>query len=585
MLMVAALVIAGFQLIRVQGVDAAGLSARADAQRTSTQTLVANRGAITDVTGKKMAFTLQAKALTFQPQAVKADLVKAREANPAAPTPADRIQQIAVGVHDVLGPAAPVAKLVQAMSADTTFTYLARGVDPALATQITESFPEVGAERQDIRQYPTGRTGANMIGGTGWDGHGLLGLEGSMDATLAGTDGTRTVEVGSDGAVIPGSTRDEQPAQDGDTIQLTFDADAQYQVQEMTQRAKDLSGAKHASVVVMDTKGKIVAMANDGTFDPGTETGTAPAAALGNPSVTTPFEPGSVAKIVTAAAAIEYGVTTPEEVLDIPAGITMGGATVRDAWGHGDVKYTTTGVFGKSSNIGTLVLAQRVGADRFSDMVSRFGLGQLTNVGLPGETAGSVPPQSQWSGSTFANLPIGQGLSMSLLQMTGMYQAIANGGVRIPPRVVAATVDASGNRTETPEPEGVRVVSEQTASTVKDMFRAVVQDEPNQERGTGVAAGIDGYQVSGKTGTAQQVDPKCGCYSNSQYNITFAGMVPADNPKYVIGIMLDAPERSTDGKPGASAAPLFHDIASWLLLRNRVPLSSGPTPVMPFVKE
>ncbi|MGZ4574888.1 MAG: peptidoglycan D,D-transpeptidase FtsI family protein [Mycobacteriaceae bacterium] len=584
-LMVLALVVAGLQLVRVQGVDAAGLSARADAQRSSTEKLIADRGSITDSAGKPLAFTVQAKALTFQPKVVQADLVKAQQAKPNAPRPSDRIQEIAVGIHKFLGESAPVAKLVEVMSADTTFTYLARGVDPVVATQIAEAFPEVGTERQDIRQYPDGRTGANIVGAVGWDGHGLLGLEGSLDPLLAGRDGTRTVEVGSDGAVIPGSTRDEQPAVNGDTVRLTVDADVQYQVQQMTQRAKELSGAKHASVVVMDTKGKVLGMANDGTFDPNTETGSAPAAALGNPAVSTPFEPGSVNKIVTAAAAIQYGLTTPDEMLNIPGSITMGGATVRDAWAHGDVQYTTTGVFGKSSNIGTLELAKRVGPDRFADMLSRFGLGRPTDVGLPGESAGSVPPQSQWSGSTFGNLPIGQGLSMSLLQMTGMYQAIANDGVRIPPRVVDATIAPDGTRSETAAPAGVQVVSPETATTVKNMFRAVAQDGKGQQRGTGVSAGIVGYQVSGKTGTAQQVDPACGCYSNSEYNITFAGMVPADHPRYVIGIMLDAPHRASDGKPGESAAPLFHDIASWLLLRNNVPLSDSPTPVMTFAKE
>ncbi|MEO9221079.1 MAG: penicillin-binding transpeptidase domain-containing protein, partial [Mycobacteriaceae bacterium] len=341
--MVLMLLLAGVQLIRVQGVKAESLTARAAAQRTSTLKLVADRGAITDSAGKPIAFTLQAKALTFQPKLVQAELSKAQQAKPDAPSVNARIQQIAVGINKVLGDSNTVAKLIAAMSADTTFTYLARGVDPALATQITEAFPEVGTERQDIRQYPDGRTGANMVGSVGWDGHGLLGLEGSMDAALAGRDGTRTVEVGSDGAVIPGSTRDEHPAVNGDTVQLTFDADVQYQVQQMTQRAKDLSGAKHASVVVMDPKGKVLGMANDGTFDPNTETGSAPAAALGNPAVTTPFEPGSVNKIITAAAAIQYGLTTPTEMLNVPGSITMGGATVRDAWAHGEVQYTTTG--------------------------------------------------------------------------------------------------------------------------------------------------------------------------------------------------------------------------------------------------
>jgi cell division protein FtsI (penicillin-binding protein 3) len=199
-----------------------------------------------------------------------------------------------------------------------------------------------------------------------------------------------------------------------------------------------------------------------------------------------------------------------------------------------------------------------------------MGLGQRTGVGLPGESAGRVPPHDQWSGSTFANLPIGQGLSMTVLQMAGMYQAIANDGVRIPPRIVSAEIAPDGTRTATPRPAGIRVVSAQTAHTVRDMLRAVVQNEPGQ-RGTAPEAALDGYQIAGKSGTAQQVNPGCGCYSNSNYWITFAGILPADSPRFVVGIMLDDPAVG-------SAAPLFHQIASYLAGRYQLPLSSAPSP-------
>lgn len=214
---------------------------------------------------------------------------------------------------------------------------------------------------------------------------------------------------------------------------------------------------------------------------------------MGNLSVSSPFEPGSVNKIVTAASVIEFGLSNPDEALQVPGSINMGGVTVGDAWEHGVMPYTTTGVFGKSSNVGTLMLAQRIGPERYADMLRKFGLGQRTDVGLPGESAGLVPPIDQWSGSTFSNLPIGQGLSMTLLQMTGMYQAIANDGVRVPPRVVKATVAADGTRTEEPRPEGVRVVSAETARTVRDMFRSVVQRDPRGvQQGTGPQAAVEG---------------------------------------------------------------------------------------------
>lgn len=568
--------IATVQLLWIQGIDAPALSAQSASQRTTTIVDPATRGSITDRDGKPIAFTMEAKALTFQPQRVRVELEEAKAKDPSAPEPDDRIDAIAAGVADALSGVVTEKDLIAKMTGSSSFEYLVRSVDPAVAASIAEEFPEVGLERQDIREYPGGALAANVVGATGWDGHGLLGLEDSMDPVLAGTDGSHTYDRGSDGAVIPGSWRDQQPAIDGSTVELTLNSDIQYQVQQQVQQAKNLSGATNASAVVLDAKtGQVLAMSNDGTFDPSIGVGNNPAdAQMGNLAVSSPFEPGSVNKIVTAAAAIEDGLTRPDEVLQVPGSITMAGATVKDAWDHGVAPYTTTGVFGKSSNVGTLMLAQRVGEDRYADMLQKFGLGQRTEVGLPGESAGSVPARDQWSGGTFANLPIGQGLSMTLLQMTGMYQAIANDGLRIPPRIVSATVGRDGTRTETPQPDGVQVVSPETARTVRDMFRSVTQNDTGDQRGTGVQAGIEGYQVSGKTGTAQQVDPNCKCYSNSSYWITFAGIAPADDPRYVIGIMLDAPTRSADGSGGQSAAPLFHSIASWMLQRDAVPLSA-----------
>ena len=570
-----ALGLAAVQLLWIQVIDAPQLSAEAANQRTTTEVDPALRGSITDRNANPIAFTMEAKALTFQPARVRKELEEAKAKSDTAPDVDSRLDAIAKEIHDRLGDAAPEKDLKEKLHGDDTFVYLARSVDPNIAAQISDKFPEVGLERQDIREYPGGSLAANLVGATGWDGHGLLGLEDSLDSTLAGTDGSQTYDRGSDGAVIPGSWRDKQPAVDGSSVELTIDSDLQYYVQQQVQMAKDKSGAKDASAVVLDSHtGEVLAMSNDSTFNPAIGVGNNPRTAeMGNLSVSTPFEPGSVNKIVTAAAAIEYGLTTPDEVLEVPGNIQMSGVSVKDAWDHGVAPYTATGVFGKSSNVGTLMLAQRVGEDRYADMLSRFGLGQRTDVGLPGESAGSVPSRDQWSGGTFANLPIGQGLSMTLLQMTGMYQAIANDGVRIPPRIVKATVDASGNRTETEAPEEVTVVSPQTASTVRDMFRSVTQNDTGNQRGTGVQAAVDGYQISGKTGTAQQVDPACKCYSNSNYWITFAGIAPADSPRFVIGIMLDAPVRGIDGGAGGSAAPLFHNIASWMLQRDSGTLS------------
>ncbi|WP_328357544.1 penicillin-binding protein 2 [Mycobacterium sp. NBC_00419] len=575
-----ALLVAAAQLFNLQVPKAAGLRAEAASQLKVTDVEKAVRGSIVDRNNDKLAFTIEARALTFQPAKIKKQLAEAKQASPSAPDPDKRLAEIAKDVSAKLGNKPDAATLLKKLRSNEPFVYLARAVDPAIATAIIKKFPEVGAERQDLRQYPGGALAANIVGGIDWDGHGLLGLEDAMDSQLAGTDGSITYDRGSDGVVIPGSYRNKHDAVDGSTVQLTLDDDIQFYVQQQVQQAKDVSGAKNVSAVVLDAKtGEVLAMSNDDTFDPSQDIGRQADREMGNLAVTSPFEPGSVNKIVTASSVIEYGLSNPDEVLQVPGSIDMGGVTVGDAWAHGVMPYTTTGVFGKSSNVGTLMLAQRVGPERYYDMLGKFGLGQRTGVGLPGESSGLVPPIDQWSGSSFSNLPIGQGLSMTLLQMAGMYQAVANDGVRIPPRILKATIAEDGTRTEEPRPAGIRVVSPDTARTVRNMLRAVVQRDPmGYQQGTGAAAAVEGYQIAGKTGTAQQINPACGCYYSDVYWITFAGMAPADDPRYVIGIMMDNPQRNADGSAGHSAAPLFHNIAAWLLQRENVPLSADPGP-------
>jgi len=575
-----ALILAAAQLFNLQVPKAAGLRAQAAGQLKVTDVEKAVRGSIIDRNFDKLAFTTEARALTFQPVKIRKQLAEAKQKSPSAPDPDQRLREIAKEVSGKLNNSPDAATLLKKLRSNETFVYLARAVDPAVAGAISKKFPEVGAERQDLRQYPGGSLAANIVGGIDWDGHGLLGLEDSMDSVLAGSDGSVTYDRGSDGVVIPGSYRNRHDAVNGATVQLTLDDDIQFYVQQQVQLAKDASGARNASAVVLDAKtGEVLAMSNDDTFDPSQDIGRQGDRQIGNLPVTSPFEPGSVNKIVTAATVFELGLSNPDEVLQVPGSINMGGVNVRDAWGHGVMPYTTTGVFGKSSNVGTLMLAQRIGPERYYEMLGKFGLGQRTGVGLPGESAGLVPPIDQWSGSTFSNLPIGQGLSMTLLQMTGMFQAVANDGLRIPPRIVKATIAADGSRTEERQPDGIQVVSSDTARSVRNMLRAVVQSDPTgSQQGTAPAAAIDGYQIAGKTGTAQQINPGCGCYYDDVYWITFAGMAPADDPRYVIGIMLDAPARNADGTPGRSAAPLFHNIAGWLLQRDNVPLSPDPGP-------
>ena len=437
------------RLLQIQVFSTDTLASSAAEQRARPVTLYAGRGDIVDRDGRDLAYTMKASMIVAHPAELPTYMEDRYRLSPRTPEnpdgalpPDQQLEEIITELPKMLqgdSSAVQATDLRKALTSDERYTRLVLNVDPDVAEKITTRFPELSADPQDIRQYPNGAVAANIVGKYGWVGDGVeggqYGLELSQDARLQGRNGSYLADFG-DGAVIPGTRRDEHPAVDGDSFQLTIDIDAQAYVQQQVQQAKDRSGAENASAVVLDAKtGEVIAMATSDTINPmgDLEEQVTEGKEFTNRVVESAFEPGSVAKVMTAAAAIEEGKTTPDEVLQVPGSIDMSGVTVKDAWDHGVVPYTTTGVFGKSSNVGTLMLAQRVGEEKFADYLQKFGIGQATDLGLPAETAGYVPDLSQWSGGTFANLPIGQGMSMSLLQMTSIYQAIANDGVRVTP--------------------------------------------------------------------------------------------------------------------------------------------------------
>jgi cell division protein FtsI (penicillin-binding protein 3) len=593
-LLVVILALAGLRLVDVQTFQAPVLSAKAEQQRATDVYIPAQRGTITDRSGAKLAFSVDAKALYVQPKQLRAQWNDPRYATLHKGVSYDQhTQVVADEITRLVGNSVNEPDLLTKLRSNVSFAYLAWPVEPAAATQITTDFPEIGTEDRSWRVYPDGSVASNIIGDANWRMdtmpaglHGVLGLEHSMDAQLAGRAGRQWVDTqqGNNQVVIPNTVRDAQPAVPGANVQLTIDADVQYEVQQKLAQYVAQTGAKNGSAVVLDAHtGQIYALADDTSFNPNNPTSLANAtpAQLGDAAITTPYEPGSVNKIVTAAAAIDEGLVTPNSVINIPSELRVADRVIHDDWVHPNELYTVTGVFAKSSNIGADELAQQVGPQRYYDMLMKMGLSQPTGVELAGESAGYVPPLNKWSGSTFGNLPIGQGLDMTVLQMAGMYQAIANDGVRIPPRIIASVTQPNGTVVPTPQPAGIRVVSPQTAQTVRMMMRAVTQKAKSPQMGTGISAAVPGYQVSGKTGTGQQIDPICGCYSTTKNTVTFAGILSADNPRFVVGIMLDAPNDGAEG--GQTAAPLFHEIASYLAQKYQLPVSTTPTPYYPLV--
>jgi cell division protein FtsI (penicillin-binding protein 3) len=587
-LLIAALVAAGLKLVQVQGFEAEALAAKAEEQRSTPIDIPATRGSIVDRKGTQLAFSVESRALAFRPRAV-------REVNNKAGFD-EYTAEIARAMHEVIGERAAERAILAKLRADASYVMLIDEVEPADARELQARFPDVISEYRAMREYPGGSLASNIVGVANWrmenedpkkhNLRGLSGLEGSRDGELSGKPGRQIVDTkeGSQSLVIPGTERDLEPATDGSDIELTIDADLQYFLQQALADYVARARARGGSAVILDAHtGEVYALANDKSFDP--TAATFDLDEMGNPAVANPYEPGSVNKIVTALCAIEDGISEPDDVHQVAYTRQVADRTVKDAWEHPTLPFTTTGIFAKSSNVGTLMLAEQCGEDRFAELLEKLGLGQSTGVGLPGESDGKVPPRGQWSGSTFGNLPIGQGLSMTVLQMAAMYQTVANDGVRVPPRIVSARITPEGKRIPEPKPRGVRVVSEQTARTVRDMFRATVQDGDGLNDGTGTTAALTGYQISGKTGTGQQIDPETKGYSQTLYWITFAGILPADDPRFVVGIVLDRPDYYGGEIEGRSAAPLFHDVASYLAQRYVIPLSDKASPVVTLVAE
>ena len=603
--LVAMVVLAG-RLAWVQLVWGPDLSAQAVTQRERVYIEPARRGEILDRDGQRLAYTMKSRSLTVSPTRLRDELKDKAEieaqkdgstegmdekkldsflTKKMEQTLKDMSEGIPKLIEDSGASTSKVDKddILNKLKADTQYEVLVRNVDPDVAVEIANKYHGVAADRQDIRQYPNGAIGENVVGKVSMDGHGQFGFEAARDTELTGIDGQSTEDVSADGQVIPGTLRDVVDTVDGRDVTLTLDLDLQTYVQQKLEKAKANSKASGAEAVVLDAAtGQVLAMANTDTVDPNknVEDQLDEGKDFENRSVSHPYEPGSVAKVVTAAAALQEGVTTPDEVHQVPGSIDMAGVTVNDAWEHGTEPYTTTGIFGKSSNVGTLMIADKLGQEKYAEYLKKFGLGNTTGIELPNESAGSVPDLEQWSGGTFANLPIGQGQSWTTLQMASVYQALANGGERIEPRIIDSVKGPDGKDEKLEEPEKNQVVSPETAKTTVDMFRAVSQDDDaGLQNGTAGNAQLKGYQLSGKTGTAQKVDPNTWAYSNSAYWITFAGIAPADDPRFVVAVMLDEPKSGVEdnGGGGQSAAPIFRDIASWLLNRDNIP-TSKPAP-------
>jgi len=557
------LVVVLARLVWLQGMDAAGYALAASDEKREFVTLHAARGSIVDRNGVPLAYTADAKDIVADPTMIDA---------------ANRLDY-ATMLSPLVGKS--VTALATMLNSTSHYALLATALSPALAKQIEDlrlggkPLPGIFSQATLQRLYPGKTTGANVVGLVQSDGVGAAGIEYSYDSLLRGADGSVSFEKDSVGNVNPAGPIKRKAAVDGGTVRVSIDQDLQYLTQKYLDESVKESRARGGQVAILDTRtGQVLALASNGAFNPQDPSTIKPGQSL-DPNVQQVFEPGSANKIVTMTAAVEKAVINPRTVITVPDTIDTGGITVHDAWWHPTQKFTATGVLAESSNVGTLMIAQKVGKQTFDQYLQRFGLGQKTGVELPGESAGLLPDLNTWSDATFANLPIGQGVAMTSLQLASMYQTVANNGVRIPPRIVQSVTNSDGSVTATAQPAGIRVMSPTTAQTVRTMLESVTL-----KGGTGKKAAIAGYRVAGKTGTAQQPDPATGRYSDSVYWDTFAGMAPADNPRFTVAIMIDNPAHGLEG--GDVAAPLFHHIASYELSAAKIAPSGSASALVPL---
>ena len=535
----------GYRLFRVQGADAAELAQLGFDQRVRHETIQAKRGTIYDREGIELAVTVYGKALVADPSLVE------------APGEAAAILAPIVDVDYV--------ELIQRLEGDGRFTYVARRLESDTverAREAIESADLIGFSfaEEPLRIYPSGAIAAPVIGITRLDdGTGIEGIEAVMETELAGHPGKRVVERDQSGRAIPQGEFLLEPSVAGSDVVLTLDREIQYISETSLQAGIDRSGALGGSVIVLDiVNGEILAMVSLPGFD-GSDRSTLDPSTLRNRAITDVYEPGSTLKVVTVAAALEEGVVRPDTPFETPNEIEVGDETYSDHGSNPPVM-TVSDIVAKSSNVGTIKIQRQLGNEAHYRYLDAFGLGRPASIDFAGESTGRLDHVSEWNNvAAGPSAAIGYGVGATPLQMASVFATLANDGEWVEPHVIAEIIGSDGGRTIT-EPRRHRVVSAETARTMRTMLRRVVED------GTGFRAAIDEFPVGGKTGTSDKFDVATGKYSDTETIAWFIGIAPIDDPKIVVVVVLDSPSVMIAGGydmsfGGTSAAPIFAEIA------------------------
>ncbi|MFL5858557.1 MAG: peptidoglycan D,D-transpeptidase FtsI family protein [Solirubrobacteraceae bacterium] len=535
------LVLAGARALQLGGVKGGSLRQKADSQQVSDVPVPARRGTISDRKGMELAVSEPADDIAVTPYLIKDPAGAANKLAPLLHQPLDKV----------------LRKVAQR---NTGFVYLVRQLPASQAQRIAKlKMAGIQLIPSSRRIYPQRWMASQLLGAVGTDGNGLSGLEFTRDRLLRGTDGERRLVKDALGQPI--SLSDVEPARPGQEVRLTLDAAIQDKVESVLQQVGQKFSPRGATAVVMDPRtGAIMALANWPRVDADNLTG-APAFARQNRAIGSTYEPGSTFKAFTVAGALMDRKVTPATPFNVPPQLQVADRTLHDAHDHGYEMLTVAQILAQSSNIGAAMIGMRDGRTRFDHWVRTFGFGKPTGIDLSGEEAGIVPQLKQYSGSSMGNLPIGQGLAVTPIQMAAAYSAIANGGILRPPHVIQRVGD---RRLQTPR--GHRIISAATSAQLRSMLEGVLGPG-----GTASEASIPGYRLAGKTGTAQKPDPVRGGYSNDKFVASFVGFAPARHPRLLVTVMVDEPHGEIYG--GVVAAPAFQDITKFALPYLGIPPS------------
>ena len=522
----------------LQGVKAASLSKLAEHQHRETVTIPAGRGTIYDRTGVQLAIGEQMTTIYADPRQVT---------NP---------QGIAVAAHKLFG-VDPNALYPELVDKNRQFVYVQRFADPKQAAVfLKRGFTGIASYPEEKRIYPQGSVAAQVIGYAGTDNQGLGGLEVEYNKTLAGRPGKQTVVRDPFGRAIDvvGGTGER----DGQAIVTTIDHVIQSNAEAVLRETVAHWHADSAEAVILDPRtGDVLALAQAPGYN-ANDANRVPFAIQRNRAVTDMYEPGSVFKLVTIAGALSQKIVTPSSTFRLPYSIHVADRVVHDAEYRPTETMSVARILSHSSNVGAVTIAERLGAPELMDWIKRFGFGEKTGIDFPGESPGAVLPLDQWSGSTIGNVPIGQGVDVTPIQMAAAYGAVANNGVWIEPHLLERI-----GETSVAPPKRHRIVSPAVNRELKAMLTNVV----DEHGATGTAAAIPGYSVAGKTGTAQVPGPHG--YTTGQYVASFVGMVPVAKPRLLVLVVVNEPRNNIFG--GTVAAPAFEQIAKFDLQYLAVP--------------